>query len=207
MNLSGGVISRDVISGVEQCIENDRQEGNFDQIHHIWLDPRHAGIVGLQGPGECIHAFRVNHKLSIVIDPLGIKHGGACGFVGFKNRFTPIDIFKNQNPRSCIEVYEMTRNLAEGLAGIGAKKIDDKGYVHFDSCVAFVAAAYTGGSLKDIVKKLAGGRIIALPKAIFGINHSFPVVVSPVKPKSNRGNSYSFATVDKDGWIVGRKPA
>ena len=72
---------------------------------------------------------------------------------------------------------------------------------------------YSGAELDKLFRdsptelKLVKEEAVRLPKVTFGINYEFSVIVSSEKPKSTHefASRYQFATVDKDGWIVGQR--
>ena len=193
-------INYEMKSAIEKCIECNRVAGNLGKIDHVWIRAFSRLNFSVDDYGQ----FALKHFFDIVIKNPEQNFGkAACGFVS-ANTFIPIDLFANNTFRHINQAL-ISDNFINGTHKINPEKISgEKFHIWLHPIVSFIVEGYRNGGIANIVKQFISDGHVVIPQVSFLINHTFKIVVSDESPEGIAADEPArFATVDKDGWVVG----
>jgi len=191
---------------VEQCIRGDMEMENFSEIDHIWIHSSSASLLGLGANDDTTRDFLVPLTLDIVISDRPLRSGIVCGVKFADESVEEIDLHVSSNTTGCFDPQRMVQNFETVIQKIGYARLKGAS-VWFQGVIAFVGILYAKASFSQVMNDMEIGGEATLKAVPFTANHPFRVLTSINKPLSvaEEKGKYAFATVDKNGWVVGER--
>jgi hypothetical protein len=194
-----------MIECIERSIAGDMEMGNFSQIHHVWMPPDTARLIGITADGETTRNFRVPHPLDIVFCS-DIRRRNLCQVELGDGSRVEIDLQLEQSTEGCFDPYQLTINLQRSVCEIGHSKLAGA-RILIHEMVGFVAILQARASISKVIEEMQMCGRAMLSNVPFVVNHPFKVVVSTNEPRAvqpvRSTHKVTSATVDKDGWMLG----